>query len=130
MDAAENTRSTPRWAPEGLASPRTEEHGSWLALLAGWLLASTALAALRTGAGGAETRRPTLDLRAASPLELEALPGIGPVLAARIADRRFEVGADRLSLREVYGIGPRTEARVRAALGLPPVRSRDSAGAP
>ncbi len=129
MDVADDTRSTPRGGPGELAPPRAQEHGSWLAFLAGWLLASTALAALRTGAVGVETRRPTLDLRVASPLELEALPGIGPVLAARIADRRFEVGPDRLRLREVYGIGPRTEARVRAALGLP-TGSPDSAGAP
>ena len=50
----------------------------------------------------------SVDLNAASPATLETLPGIGPVLAQRIADWRTDHGrftsVDELT--EVSGIGP------------------------
>jgi hypothetical protein len=50
-----------------------------------------------------------VDLNGASLLELESLPGIGPVLARRIADARPFARVD--DLRRVAGIGP---VRLRA----------------
>ncbi|MEU0567070.1 ComEA family DNA-binding protein [Nonomuraea sp. NPDC005983] len=50
-----------------------------------------------------------LDLNAATPDQLEQLPGVGEVLAARIVDFRTAHGgfASIEQLREVSGIGPR-----------------------
>lgn len=65
-------------------------------------------------AGAAPTpaaRRPdgTLDLNLATAQDLQELPGIGPVLAGRIIDRREELGgfASVAQLQEVTGIGER-----------------------
>jgi len=50
----------------------------------------------------------------ASARELESLPGVGPVLAARIVAHRDTHGAfpDLVALQRVAGIGPRTAARL------------------
>ncbi len=63
-----------------------------------------------------------LDLNAATAAELDALPGIGPVLAARIVEHRRQHGAFRSveELLSVQGIGPRLLARLRPALREPP----------
>ena len=66
-------------------------------------------AGVAAGAGG------QLDLNAATVEQLEALPGVGPVLAQRIADWRTEHG--RFStvdeLREVSGIGAKKFADLK-----------------
>jgi competence protein ComEA len=63
-----------------------------------------------------------LDLNHATAAELDALPGIGPVLAARIVEHRRQHGPFRSveELRAVPGIGPRLFARLRPALREPP----------
>ncbi|MFC5825449.1 ComEA family DNA-binding protein [Nonomuraea insulae] len=50
-----------------------------------------------------------LDLNSATPDQLEQLPGVGEVLAARIAEYRTTRGGFTTvdQLREVSGIGPR-----------------------
>ncbi len=60
------------------------------------------------------TRR--IDPNRASPAELEALPGIGPVLAGRLVDGR-PYRSDRDLLR-VSGIGPATLRRLRPYITL------------
>jgi competence protein ComEA len=69
----------------------------------------------------------TVDLNAASASELDALPGIGPVLAARIIDHRQRHGPfhRREALLAVRGIGPRLLARL-----APRVRVGEGAGSP
>ena len=70
-----------------------------------------------------------VDLNRASLRELDALPGVGPVLAARIIDHRTRHGAFRSKddLRAVRGIGPRLferlEPLIRAAPALPEPRA-------
>lgn len=56
-----------------------------------------------------------LDLNRATERELEALPGIGPVLAGRIVQYRRAQGAFRTvdQLRQVKGIGKKTLDRIR-----------------
>lgn len=58
---------------------------------------------------------PILDLNRAGPAELDALPGIGPVLARRIVEHRSRNGAFRSleELRAVRGIGPSLIGRLR-----------------
>ena len=53
-------------------------------------------------------RAATVDINAASAAELEALPGIGPVLAEAIVEYREEFGPFESAedLLDVYGIGP------------------------
>lgn len=55
-----------------------------------------------------------LDLNTASVEELETLPGIGPVLAERIVERRQELGAFRTreDVLSVYGIGEATYEKI------------------
>jgi competence ComEA-like helix-hairpin-helix protein len=62
----------------------------------------------------AERDPPALDLNRASARELDALPGIGPVLAARIVAHRQQHGpfGSREELLAVRGIGPRLLARL------------------
>jgi competence ComEA-like helix-hairpin-helix protein len=65
--------------------------------------------------GGSEaTSGGRIDVNRASPAELERLPGIGPKMAARIADERskrpFRSPDD---LRRVPGIGPKTLEKLR-----------------
>lgn len=58
---------------------------------------------------------PRLDLNQASADQLDALPGIGPVLAHRILDHRQRAGPFRSvdELRAVRGVGPRLFERLR-----------------
>ena len=57
---------------------------------------------------------PVTDLNRATARELDALPGVGPVLAARIIARRERLGPfhRREELMTVRGIGPRLYARL------------------
>lgn len=65
-----------------------------------------------------------IDLNRASLAELDALPGIGPVLAARIVEHRRRHGPFRRAddLLAVPGIGPALFARLepRVTVGPPP----------
>lgn len=58
---------------------------------------------------------PTLDLNRAGAAELDALPGIGPVLARRIVEHRARHGPFRRveELRAVRGVGPLLLERLR-----------------
>ena len=63
-----------------------------------------------------------LDLNRATADELTALPGIGPVMAARIVDHRRAVGPfPRVeALRGVAGIGPKRFERIAPHLAVDP----------
>jgi len=63
-----------------------------------------------------------LDLNRATEQDLEALPGIGPVLATRIVEYRQSRGAFREveQLRNVKGIGKKTFDRIRAFVNVTP----------
>ncbi len=65
-----------------------------------------------------------VDLNRASLEDLDALPGVGPVLAGRSLELRRRQGAfhDVRDLRAVRGIGPRLYARLedRVEVGPPP----------
>lgn len=65
--------------------------------------------------GGSAAGGGTVDVNTAGAGELQALPGIGPVLADRIVAWRTEHGAfaDVDALREVPGIGPAVLAQIR-----------------
>lgn len=62
----------------------------------------------------------TLDLNRASEKEIEALPGIGPVLAERIVEYRRSRGAfrDIEQLRNVKGIGKKKFDRIRSFVSV------------
>jgi competence protein ComEA len=64
------------------------------------------------GAAASSAVRPdgTLDLNRASAAELEELPGIGPVMAARIVEHREQHGPFTVlgDLRQVRGVGEKT----------------------
>jgi competence protein ComEA len=66
---------------------------------------------------------PRVDLNRASAAELDALPGIGPVLARRIVEHRERAGPFRSTdeLRAVRGVGPRLLERLRPRVlaGIP-----------
>jgi competence protein ComEA len=66
------------------------------------------------GGAGAVGGGGLVDLNAAGVAELDALPGIGPVLAQRIVDHRSRHGAFRSveELDDVPGIGPATSAEL------------------
>jgi competence ComEA-like helix-hairpin-helix protein len=65
---------------------------------------------------------PRLDLNRAGAAELDALPGVGPVLAARIVEQRRRFGPFRRvdDLRAVRGVGPRLLARLRPLVSVTP----------
>jgi competence protein ComEA len=65
-------------------------------------------------AGGAPAAGSRVDLNAATAAELDALPGIGPVLAQRIVDHRTRNGPFRSvdQLDDVPGIGPAIAAEL------------------
>ncbi len=67
------------------------------------------------GQGAAGAADAPLDLNAATLADLDALPGIGPVLAQRILDWRTAHGrfTDVEELAEVSGIGPSVLSRLR-----------------
>lgn len=69
----------------------------------------------RAPATGGALGDPRIDLNAASARDLEALPGIGPVLAGRIVEHRERAGPfQRLEdLLQVTGVGPRLLDRLR-----------------
>jgi competence protein ComEA len=70
-----------------------------------------------TGRAGAAAGAP-VDLNAAGAQELDALPGIGPVLAQRIVDFRTSKGrfASVDDLRQVEGIGPKKFEQLKPLL--------------
>lgn len=78
---------------------------------------SGAVAASSATATGGEITGvdPVVDVNRGSPTELEALPGVGPVLAARIVAHRDEHGAFTSAddLLAVEGIGDKTLAALR-----------------
>jgi competence protein ComEA len=63
-----------------------------------------------------ELSDPLMFLSSAPPESLELLPGVGPVLAGRIAEARRERGAFRSwdDLDRVRGIGPKTIERLQS----------------
>jgi competence protein ComEA len=63
-----------------------------------------------TDGGGSAPAGGVVDINRASAADLEELPGVGPVLAARIIDHRDRIGGFRSidELQDVSGIGDRT----------------------
>ncbi len=61
-----------------------------------------------------------IDLNCAKPLDLEAFPGIGPVLAQRIVKYRLQNGPFRTvaALRKVRGVGSRLLRRISPLLHI------------
>jgi DNA uptake protein ComE-like DNA-binding protein len=74
--------------------------------------------------------RPALDLDQATAAEIEALPGIGPALAKRVADHRDSVGAfgGFDALCDVRGIGPALIEKLRPLVTFTAPRRHVSAG--
>jgi competence protein ComEA len=74
----------------------------------------------RPAPAGAETGATVVNLNTATVEQLDALPGIGPVLAARIVDWRTEHGRFTAveELGEVSGIGPAVLGRLRELVTL------------
>ena len=68
----------------------------------------------QTGAGSGSPATATLDLNRANQVQLEELPGIGPVIAQAILTWRQQHGRfSRIEeLQEVDGIGPKTYAQI------------------
>ncbi len=71
-----------------------------------------------TASGEATPSAGLIDINAATASELEALPGIGPVLSARIVAYRETNGSfGRIDqLMSVAGIGPATFERIRSSI--------------
>lgn len=71
---------------------------------------------LSSGAGQAEPKSQfPVSINSASASELEALPGVGPVIARRIVEYRTANGGFKSvdDLEQVKGIGPKTLAKMR-----------------
>jgi competence protein ComEA len=78
------------------------------------LAAAARLSATDAAPAVAAFQRWRVDLNAAPAAEIEALPGVGPVLAARIvAERARGPFASPEDLARVPGVGPGTIERVR-----------------
>jgi competence protein ComEA len=77
--------------------------------------AAAAAAVAPEPAAGSRPSAAALDLNRATAAELDRLPGIGPVLAARIVEQRRRAGPFRSpeELLAVRGIGPRLLQRLR-----------------
>lgn len=71
-----------------------------------------------------------LDLNQATEQDLEALPGIGPVLAGRIVEYRQIAGSftNVEDLRAVKGIGKKTFERIRTLVKVIPSTGRSREG--
>lgn len=67
-----------------------------------------------------------IDINSATPEQLEALPGIGPVLAQRIVSYREKHGAfkDISEICNVSGIGPKKFAALKEFIACNQVRAR------
>ena len=78
-------------------------------------VASLAPLIVANGESAPEQALGPTDLNRATAADLEALPGIGPVLAERIVASRAQAGpfASVDDLKRVRGIGPATTARLR-----------------
>src|SRR5437867_750883 len=75
---------------------------------------------------------PRLDLNRADARELDALPGVGPVLAERIVQQRGRFGPfqELDELLAVRGVGPRLLERLRPRLRLGAADASPTARAP
>lgn len=81
-------------------------------------------------AAAAEATHPgRIDLNRATAAELDALPGIGPVLAGRILEHRARNGGFRRveDLLAVRGIGPRLFERLRTRVTVTPAAADTAA---
>lgn len=92
--------------------------GEQLLVGASALPAAPAAALPPTAAPVAPDANDALDLNSATAGQLDALPGVGPVLAQRIVDYRTKHGPfrDVGQLREIEGIGERRFADLRARI--------------
>lgn len=91
-----------------------EQEPAWLLVFCGWLFAATTLAWVEARSRPVEAPEPSpVDLSRSPARELRRLPGIGPSRANAIVRLRRERGEGEFALREVHGIGPRIEERVR-----------------
>jgi competence protein ComEA len=87
------------------------------ALAAALLAAAIAARAAGSGSGPAPVRleRWLVDVNTAPAAEIEALPGVGTVLAARIVEERAKGAFDSIDdLVRVPGVGPTTIERLRS----------------
>ena len=77
---------------------------------------STPVQGAAPSAGASDASTSVVDLNAATVTDLDALPGVGPVMAARILDWRTAHGRFTSvdELRQVSGIGARTFERLRS----------------
>ncbi len=101
--------------------------GTGLALLKKWnLIRRTASSpiVIENVVDTTQVEERLLDLNQAKKYELEALPGIGPVLAQRIIDYRDRHGGFKTvsQLRNVSGIGPKRYAAIKDLVTVSLVR--------
>jgi len=80
----------------------------------------TVAASQAPGVGPAEAGEEKLDLNTATKDQLDGLPGVGPVTAQRIVDRRTKRGpySSLEQLREIEGIGESRLAKLRELVRL------------